>query len=95
MHQVKQEFGKLSPNAPTELTKFAFLIGNWNFEARVKIADGHSQNSRNVARSLHSGRLCDFGRIPDDRFGRKADRAGVESTPYDADKQAWNIMLTR
>ena len=53
MHQVKQEFGKLSPNAPTELTKFAFLIGNWNFEARVKIADGHSQNFKGTWRGRY------------------------------------------
>ena len=40
MHQVKQEFGKLNPNAPAELSRFSFLIGNWRFEAKVKVADG-------------------------------------------------------
>jgi hypothetical protein len=30
MHQVKQEFGKLNPNAPAELSRFSFLIGNWH-----------------------------------------------------------------
>ena len=34
MHQVKQEFGKLNTNAPAELSRFSFLIGNWRFEAK-------------------------------------------------------------
>lgn len=42
MHEVSQEFGKLNPNAPVELCQFAFLIGNWSFDARVKTADGQS-----------------------------------------------------
>ncbi len=78
--QAKQEFGKLNPNAPIELSQFAFLIGNWTFEAKVKTARrAMASVQRNVARPLHTRRLCDLGRIPDDRSGRKADCARAKS----------------
>jgi hypothetical protein len=31
MQQVNREFGKLNPNAPSELSRFAFLIGKWRY----------------------------------------------------------------
>jgi hypothetical protein len=36
MDQVEQEFGKANPNAPAALSRFAFLIGRWRCEARVR-----------------------------------------------------------
>ena len=45
----------------------------------------------NVARLLHPRRLCDSGRIPDDRSVRKADCARLNLRAYDASKQTWNI----
>src|SRR5579864_4005047 len=51
-------------------------------EFRSKSQDGRrtvAPFQGNVARPLHTRRLCDFGRIPDDRSVRKVDRARVES----------------
>jgi len=42
MQQVNREFGKLNPKAPSELSRFAFLIGKWRFEAKVKLPGGKS-----------------------------------------------------
>jgi hypothetical protein len=36
-------FGKLSPNAPPELAAFAFLIGSWQCNARIKTSSGEWQ----------------------------------------------------
>ena len=36
------EIGKLNPKAPSELSRFAFLIGKWRFEAKVKLPGGKS-----------------------------------------------------
>jgi hypothetical protein len=40
MDQVEQDFGKPNPNAPAALSRFAFLIGKWTCDARVRLADG-------------------------------------------------------
>src|SRR5437867_4198696 len=36
----EQEYGRPNPNAPQELSRFAFLIGRWRCEARLKREDG-------------------------------------------------------
>ena len=36
----EQEYGRPNPNAPQELSRFAFLIGKWRCEARLKREDG-------------------------------------------------------
>jgi hypothetical protein len=40
---IEEQFGKLNPNAPRELSHFAFLIGRWRFDARLKLANGGRQ----------------------------------------------------
>ena len=40
---LQQDFGKLSPNAPPELAAFAFLIGNWQCNAKIKSSTGDWQ----------------------------------------------------
>jgi len=92
MHQVKQEFGKLNPNAPKELAKFAFLIGDWNFQARVKIADGQSQNFKGTWQGryiLDGYAISDEYRMTD--LSGKLIVLGLNLRTYDAEKHAWNI----
>src|SRR5215469_5690428 len=43
MNEINKDFGKLNPNAPSALSRFAFLIGRWRCEAKVKLANGVSQ----------------------------------------------------
>jgi hypothetical protein len=38
-----RDFGKLNPHAPPELAHFAFLIGNWKGEAKIKSPDTEGQ----------------------------------------------------
>ena len=43
MDQINQECGQLNPNAPAALARFAFLIGSWRCEAKVRAATGDWQ----------------------------------------------------
>ena len=43
MKQHKQRVEKPNPNAPAELSRFAFLIGRWKFDAKFKLPDGEWQ----------------------------------------------------
>jgi hypothetical protein len=38
MDQPAEGFGQVNPNAPPALSQFAFLIGRWHFEAKLKSA---------------------------------------------------------
>lgn len=40
MAQSDQDFGRLNPKAPAELSRFAFLIGKWKCEAKLMSANG-------------------------------------------------------
>jgi hypothetical protein len=91
MRQVKQEFGKLSPNAPAELSRFSFLIGNWRFEAKV-MADGqwHSFKGSWLGRYILDGYvIADEYRMAD--LSGKLIVLGLNLRAYDASKQTWNI----
>ncbi len=44
MEYVEQKFGKLNPNAPAALSRFAFLIGRWACEAKVGV--GYQWNGK-------------------------------------------------
>jgi hypothetical protein len=92
MHQVKQEFGKLNPNAPAELSRFSFLIGNRRFEAKVKVADGqwHSFKGTWLGRYILDGyAIADEYRMTD--LSGKLIVLGLNLRAYDASKQTWNI----
>jgi len=39
-NQGSQQYGRPNPNAPPQLSRFAFLIGTWRCESRVKGQDG-------------------------------------------------------
>ena len=92
MFQEKQEFGKLNPHAPAELSQFAFLIGNWSFDARVKTADGQSHPFKGTWRGryiLDGYAISDEYRMTD--LSGKLIVLGLNLRSYDAAKQIWNI----
>jgi hypothetical protein len=92
MHQVTREFGKLNPNAPAELSQFAFLVGNWTFEAKVKIADGQWQPFKGTWQGrymLDGYAIADEYRMTD--LSGKLIVLGLNLRSYDAGKQTWNI----
>jgi len=91
MEQIDQEFGKLNPNAPAALSRFAFLIGRWRCEARVRV---NGEWRRFEATWL--GRFILDGYAIADEY-RMKDPAGelivlgMNFRTYDAAKQIWNI----
>lgn len=92
MYQVKQEFGKLNPNAPAELSQFAFLIGNWSFEAKVKTPDGQPPRFKGTWRGryiLDGYAISDEYRMTD--LSGKLIVLGLNMRAYDASKKTWNI----
>jgi hypothetical protein len=86
------EFGKPNPKAPAALAQFAFLIGKWRCEAKVKAADG--QWRRFAATWV--GRFVLDGYTIADEY-RMTDAAGdlivlgVNLRAYDAARKTWNI----
>jgi hypothetical protein len=92
MDQVKHEFNQPNPNAPTELSRFAFLIGRWRCEAKVKSAKGEWQTFRAhwVGHYILDGyAIADEYRMTDPS-GRLL-VLGMNFRAYDPGKQIWNI----
>ena len=92
MDQVEQEFGTLNPNAPAALSRFAFLIGNWRCEARVRVADGEWQTLQGTWRGRF---ILDGYAIADEYRMTSASGElivlGVNLRTYDAATQTWNM----
>jgi hypothetical protein len=92
MQQVNREFGKLNPKAPSELSRFAFLIGKWRFEAKVKLPGGKSH----LFQGTWVGRFILDGHAIADEY-RMMDMSGslvvlgLNLRAYDPNKQTWNI----
>lgn len=92
MDQVKQEFGKPNRNAPAALSRFAFLIGDWRLEARVKVAEGEWQTFQGtwLGRFILDGyAIADEYRMTDS--SGKLIVLGVNLRTYDATKRTWNM----
>jgi hypothetical protein len=90
-HQTEQGFGTLNTNAPAELSLFAFLIGNFEFEAKV-VADGQSHAFKGSWRGryiLDGYAISDEYRMTD--LSGKVIVLGLNLRTYDASKQTWNI----
>jgi hypothetical protein len=92
MDQVDQEFGKPNPHAPEALSRFAFLIGRWRCEARVKSANGEWQTFQ----ATWLGRFILDGYAIADEYkmtgsSRELIVLGMNLRTYDASKQVWNI----
>ena len=92
MEQVDQHLGKLNPHAPAALSRFAFLIGSWRCEAKVRSSNGDWQ-------TLHAtwhGRFILDGYVIADEYRMMGSSGellvlGMNLRTYDAAKQVWNI----
>jgi hypothetical protein len=92
MDQLDQKFGKPNPHAPAELSRFAFLIGRWIFDAKLKLADGEWQSFHGtwVGRYILDGyAIADEYRMNDPSGELLV--LGTNFRIYDSAKQLWNI----
>ena len=92
MDQIEQEFGKLNPKAPPALSHFAFLIGRWKCEARLKSPNGNSQTffATWIGRFILDGyAIADEYRMTGP--GGELVVLGMNFRTYDAAKQVWKI----
>jgi hypothetical protein len=92
MDQLEREFGKPNPNAPAALSRFAFLIGRWRCEARVRSADGGWQ----TLQATWLGRyILDGHAIADEYRMTNASGElivlGLNLRTYDVTQQTWNM----
>lgn len=92
MAQIDQEFGKLNPNAPAALSRFAFLIGKWRCEAKLKSANGAWQTFE----AAWLGRFILDGYAIADEYRMLGSSGelivlGMNFRTHDAAKQIWNI----
>lgn len=92
MDEVQHEFGKISPNAPAALSRFAFLVGRWRCEARIKLPDGKLATMQ----ATWLGRFILDGHAIADEY-RMTDSAGrvivlgMNFRTYDAARETWNL----
>lgn len=92
MEEIEQDSGSPNANAPAALSRFAFLIGRFQCEARLKLASGEWQRFLGtwVGRSILDGHaIADEYRMT----GPSGEVLvlGVNVRAYDAVKQVWNI----
>ena len=92
MEQLEQEFGSPNANAPRELSRFAFLIGDWRFQAGVEMPDGGLQTFHGSWRGrwiLDGYAIADEYRMTD--ASGKLIVFGVNLRSYDAAARTWNL----
>ena len=85
-------FGKLSPDAPPELATFAFLIGSWQCNARIKSTSGDWQRleAQGLGRFILDGHaIADEYRMT--TFSGELIVLGMNVRTYDAAARTWCI----
>ncbi len=92
MKRAAREYGKLNPNAPAELSRFAFLIGKWRCDAKLKREDGTWQSLQ----ATWEGRYVLDGYAIADEYRMTTPAGellvlGLNLRAYDAKKKAWNM----
>ena len=92
MPQIEQDFGKVNPNAPAALSRFAFLIGSWRCDARVKSPSREWQ----TLQGTWLGRFILDGYAIADEYRMTGPSGelivlGLSLRAYDAATQTWNI----
>jgi hypothetical protein len=92
MTQIAEEFGRLNPNAPDALSRFAFLIGKWRCEAKLKSTDGSWQTFEGA----WLGRFILDGYAIADEYKMMSSSGelivlGMNFRTYDAARKIWNI----
>jgi hypothetical protein len=61
MKRDEREYGKLNPNAPPELSRFAFLIGEWRCEVLLIVRDYRVYHHGSF--EVGASALCEEGRL--------------------------------
>jgi hypothetical protein len=87
-----RRFGEPNPDAPPELSRFAFLIGNWRCDARVRLDSGEWQTFEAtwVGRYILDGyAIADEYRMTDS--SGKLIVLGVNFRVYDPARKTWNL----
>jgi hypothetical protein len=92
MHQVDQEFDKPNPDASTALSRFAFLVGRWQCEAKVRLDNGEWQTFR----AGWLGRFILDGYAIADEYRMTGSSGelivlGMNFRAYDAVNKTWNM----
>jgi len=90
--QIAEEFGRPNPNAPAALSRFAFLIGKWRCEAKLKSADGSWQ----TLEATWLGRFILDGYAIADEYRMMSSSGefivlGMNFRTYDGARKVWNI----
>lgn len=92
MTYVEPEFGRPNPHAPAALSRFAFLIGRWRCDARVRHADGGWQTFQAdwIGRYILDGyAVADEYRMTD--ASGELIVLGMNFRTYDAAGDTWNM----
>jgi hypothetical protein len=94
MERNEHEYGKPNPNAPQEMSQFAFLVGKWHGEAKLKREDGTWENLK----ALWEGRYILDGYAVADEYRMTTPAGellvlGINLRSYDAKKKAWNFLV--
>lgn len=92
MDQIDEQFGGPNPSAPTALSLFAFLVGRWRCEARVRSAKGDWQ----MLQATWFGRFILDGYAIADEYRMTSPSGelivlGMNLRAYDATRRTWNI----
>jgi len=92
MKQNEQKVDRPNPNAPAELSRFAFLIGRWRFDAKFKSAN---EEWRAFHGTWLGHYILDGYAIADEyrMIGSSGELIvlGMNFRIYDSAKQVWNI----
>jgi hypothetical protein len=92
MEQSEQRVDKPNPNAPAELSRFAFLIGRWQFDAKYRSANGEWLAFDGMWLGHY---ILDGYAIADEyrMIGSSGELIvlGMNFRIYDSAKQVWNI----
>jgi len=92
MDRFNQNTGGPNPNAPAALSQFAFLIGAWRCDAKVKSANGEWQTFKGTW--LGSFILDGYAIADEYRMTGPSGELivlGMNFRTYDAARQIWNI----
>lgn len=92
MKRDEQKYGKPSPNAPPELSRFAFLIGKWRCEAKLKRDERAWENLK----ATWEGRYILDGYVIADEYRMTTPAGellvlGLNLRSYDAKNKTWNM----
>jgi hypothetical protein len=92
MERDEQQYGKLNAKAPRELSQFAFLIGKWSGEAKLKREDGAWE----TLKAAWEGRYILDGYAIEDEYRMTTSTGellvlGMNLRTYDSKKKVWNM----